>query len=749
MKPFNQSNSMKELLKKLKRHDVMVMAGGVMAATLVCGVLVYATTPAISVDAAQQEIRKDSLGVQKKTSDQLNEIDSYLERLDSVITGSQELVKEIQTVQNEQKELTNQTLEREKNNNNKTETTKDTTKVVEKINGLDKEFATLHSEIKSTTDQIKDLKTQIEKGNGQDTGKDKESFSQITNALSDIKKSCDKSGTEVSGLIAELKNRDKENNTSTSTIVNNLEKIEREIQKTDTVQTLSRMEGELKSTQTTYINAINDLEKSLSKEVDNVEKNVAKNVEKNVNGVGKKIDEGISSLDKNVQGVGQRVDSGMSSINSDVKGVEQKMESGMSSLDNNVNGVGNKVDKGFSNLDENVSNINESVQQGISAVNDEFSNVREQQKNTRDDIGILDGKMTGIDGKLNKIDGDIKIISEKLETVFKNVAGGKKELASALATLGVNVGEDAKFSEIANAIKTIPEAIVKSSDVEYEVHHHQNASGRCPNEISPTQGGCFQTPLYHKHTDACLRQKYKYKYITRAVNENHMANASRDEQYYCSYCKQYFRMPTHEEIAEDEHTAKQRAEGKIELISNGYVIVCGKNNSSIEGYAPNCGYKENSIVKAIIKYRKQNNITPNMLNQSLAVDFENGQILDDFINDLESVGEADENTEYTETEEGDADNDAVSQESQNSEMERFPEQPGQTQDSVDFVNPEGQENSTEQQVQTGQDNSNDPVSSDAPSDNASEPLNTTITESPQAANGVPDRDLPENNQDKE
>ena len=123
MKPWKQSNSMKELLKKLRRHDTLVLGAGVVAATIMCGTFVYVTTPAISADAAQQEVQKDSLGVQKKASDQLKEIDNYLEKLDSVVTGSQDLIKEIQTVQNEQIKINekttenNKTIENEKNNN--------------------------------------------------------------------------------------------------------------------------------------------------------------------------------------------------------------------------------------------------------------------------------------------------------------------------------------------------------------------------------------------------------------------------------------------------------------------------------------------------------------------------------------------------------------------------------------------------------------------------------------------------------
>ena len=118
MKPIKQSNSMKELMKKLRRHDTLVMGAGVVAATAMCGAFVYVTTPAISADAAQtaaqQEVRKDSLGVQKKASEQLKEINNYLERLDTVVMGSQDLIKEMQVIQNNQTEITEKTLEREK-----------------------------------------------------------------------------------------------------------------------------------------------------------------------------------------------------------------------------------------------------------------------------------------------------------------------------------------------------------------------------------------------------------------------------------------------------------------------------------------------------------------------------------------------------------------------------------------------------------------------------------------------------------
>ena len=617
MKPFKQSNSMKELLKKLRRHDTLVMGAGVMAATILCGAFVYVTTPAISADAAAEEVRKDSLGVQKKASDQLKEIDNYLEKLDSVVTGSQDLIKEIQTVQSEQKQLTEKTIENEKNNS----TVTNNTKVVEKIGGLDKELASIHTEIQNTSDQVKELKESMNKGGSENSDKDKENFSQITNALGDIKKACDKSSADVTALATQIKESRDTAGSDNKTVVNNLEKIEKQLEKVNANDTLSRMESDLLRTQNTYITKMNDLEKDVDK------------VDKSVSGVGKKVESGLAGIDKNVDGVENKVgdvgnkvdgvenkvgdvgnkvdgvDSKVSSVESKIGGVDGKVssvETKVGGVENKVDGVGTKVDNGFDNVKNGVDGI------------------QQTQNDTNDKLDTMDGRMNNIEDDIDAIDTNIQSLSEKLETVFNQVASGKSKLASALATLGVTLPEDAKFSDLENAIKQVPEAIVKASNVEYVHHHHKDGKGACPYETSKNKGGCFQVEVRHRHGPECYEEKTYYKYLTERYDTRELNHGP--EKYTCNICnKTFLDSPLHEEETDDIHLAITRnVTGYKKRVERN--LICKKGNI-IECYAPSCGYYENSIVEAIIKYDKKNDPETSLMSTNQGVNFIDGEIL--------------------------------------------------------------------------------------------------------------------------
>ncbi len=692
MKPIKQSNSMKELMKKLRRHDTLVMGAGVVAATAMCGAFVYVTTPAISANAAeaaaQQEVRKDSLGVQKKASDQLKEINSYLERLDSVVTGSQDLIKEMQTVQNNQTEITQKTLEKEKN----TITGTNTTKVVEKISGLDKELESIHSEIKTTSEQVKGLEDTMTKGGSKNVDKDKESFSQITNALEDIKKSVGKSETQVSGLVTELKERKNENNAdnkdANKEVLEALEKIEKDIQKADSSETLSRMQSELVITQGTYVTLLTEMEKRVNNTISDVDKSVASSskkiesgissVDKNVDGVSKQVDSGFAGVDQNVGEVSQKVDTGFAEVGQNVGEVSQKVDTGLAEVGQNVGEVSQKVDTGLAEVGQNVGDVSKKVESGFEGagknikdvsekVASGFSNMEEDVKDISDQVGsgmsdlgegvedvqenmtqgfidiensvgiVNDNQKTAADkldqlgksigtvsGSLDNMKKQMDTISQKLNTVFDNVARGKKDMASTLATLGVSIRSDAKFSEFVEAIKKVPDAVKKSGKVKYTYHHHTNGSGAFTQDISPTQGGCYQIPVKHTHKEYCYYVKETYSYVTDEVAKI-PSNNPHIEVYHCSYCNKDFNRATHSETTDDKFTAEIRAMGGYYMKKETRSLVCGRSTDSIDGYTRNCGFAENAIEKAEITY--SGNYKANMLSASKVSKYYDGEIL--------------------------------------------------------------------------------------------------------------------------
>jgi len=674
MKPFGQSNSMKELLKKLKRHDTLVMAAGVVAATILCGVFVYVTTPAISADAAAKEVEKDSLGVQKKASEQLSEIDSYLERLDQVVTNSQNLVSEIEK---RQTEINNNSEHKETETNNT-----NSTKVVEKISGLDKELASIHDEIKNTSEQVKNLTETFKNGGSGNNKKDNADLSQISNALDDIKKSCDKSGDQISGLVASIKTGREE---SDKKVLGNLEKIEQELGKVNSNDTLTRLESELSKTQGNYSLLIKEMEKTVGDGLDKVDKNLTKTSD-DVNGVGKKV--------KKVEEHVDSVDTKMGSVEEHVGSVDTKM----GSVEEHVGSVENKMG---------------SVEQGV-------NDVLGSQKNTDSKIGEINSSIEGVEGSISDINKNIDIIFKRLDESFKKVADEKKKLASTLATLGVDIENTENgvptFDDIDNAIRKLPTKIKSDAQFEYIKHSHKDKNGNVVNgETCPTHGGCFTQPVYHTHSDGCYKIENTY-YVYR---DPFSVTGVGIDTPYCEFCGKEVRNGHIDILTKRDLDKFDIPEGgvkknplevfkrykikgvyKVETKST-TVLTCTKGNTHVDGYRAGCGHKSGEIIEVRIKYDKHDDLIGTSLMSKKSHYFD-GMVLDSETFTLDEVEEY--NSEIMNEEEEDAkepeDEDILF------ETEEIPN--GEESDAPESGNDSSQENTNDPENQTSEEKAKTP-----------------------------------------
>ena len=122
------NNSIKDLLKKLKRHDTKVVAVAVVIALILSGGLIYLSTPIVA-NSATEEFLLNEKETSKETSDKLAEIREYLTELDKTVTNNQKSLRELD-------EKTNST------------TTTDT------INSSSEKLHTQSKEIKSDTQKI-------------------------------------------------------------------------------------------------------------------------------------------------------------------------------------------------------------------------------------------------------------------------------------------------------------------------------------------------------------------------------------------------------------------------------------------------------------------------------------------------------------------------------------------------------------------------------------------------------------------
>ena len=82
------NNSLMTLLKKLKRHDTRVVAIAVVIALMLCGGLIYISTPVVAAEAKEEFIESEREN-NELTKEKLQEIRDYLDELDKVVTNNQ------------------------------------------------------------------------------------------------------------------------------------------------------------------------------------------------------------------------------------------------------------------------------------------------------------------------------------------------------------------------------------------------------------------------------------------------------------------------------------------------------------------------------------------------------------------------------------------------------------------------------------------------------------------------------------
>ena len=218
----------------------------------------------------------------------------------------------------------------------------------------------------------------------------------------------------------------------------------------------------------------------------------------------------------------------------------------------------------------------------------------------------------GLKTYLESMYGDLK---EKLNQVFQFVSNGKKLLASALLTKGVNCEEDATFTEIYESILAIKQTLVIGVEqlpgtIAYDYHYHADGEGNMPHTDSVEVGqlgGCYTTPIYHSHSGSsdsgggCYSVAHTgYRQVGcgggDAVNGPHGPDSS--GQYYwvgnCTTCGG--------RVANYGGPGWAACGDTTTVSYTYYSLGCGLSNSTIMGYRPSCGLADGQIVGAHIVY---------------------------------------------------------------------------------------------------------------------------------------------------
>lgn len=190
-----QNNSIRLLLRKLKRHDTVVVAIAVVIAVALCGGLIYISTPVVT-EAAREGLEETENANAEKTVEKLEELQEYLKGLDEMITENQESISEYYNLT--------------KNNKAQSEADKEKTAgaiggvVGEKVSVLNNDMKTLKETVNNTQTNVEKLREIVEKGGSDNSKQITDGFTNIYKELSDIEKKYADTQTNTQNLIKEL-----------------------------------------------------------------------------------------------------------------------------------------------------------------------------------------------------------------------------------------------------------------------------------------------------------------------------------------------------------------------------------------------------------------------------------------------------------------------------------------------------------------------------------------------------------------
>ena len=542
-----QNNSIKLLLKKLRRHDTRVVAASVVIALILCGGLIYISTPVVAANA-KEEFKESERENNENTTKKLDELHDYLTQIDEVITDNNEGIKSFS----------------EKADNDKDANDEYKNVVNEKAGALSGNLTGIHDSITNTKSSIENLKEMMESGNKADKEKAASEFAKINSELEKLKADYADARNKNAELMEDLENavksgndtNSKESNTRYEDLLARLSNLDSEMDKrnSDVMSLSDKKFAEINASLENYFNSYD------------------------------------AKFSADISGVKE-------SVNSDITGMKESVNSDISSMKESVN--------------SDISSMKESM-------NSDFTGMRESVSS--DITGMRESVNVDINGLKQHIDTNVKTVNDKLDQVFGRVSNGKKLLASALLTKGVKVDEDATFEQISKAIQNIPVKMVLDSgetaaEIQYEYHYHKNGKGAKTSAAivsAAEKGGCYTSPVYHKHTDGCYEYVDEYIISTdmSVVNRGFVKNDSGGDavnRYRCNHCGKEFTGTSgkHRETVYSWDEVKKR-DGKVEEISRKQVLKCNKQDGQLEGYAVGCGFVHGQVAAAHLKFNGKN-----------------------------------------------------------------------------------------------------------------------------------------------
>ncbi|MBO5622238.1 MAG: apolipoprotein A1/A4/E family protein [Butyrivibrio sp.] len=291
-----QNNSIKVLLRKLKRHDTIVVAIAVVIALALSGGLIYLTTPAVTA-SAKQEFEQTEKENNEKTIEKLDELSSYLDGLDKSLIESQKSISSFSELSSAEKDAAKEYSEKN--------TERITNTVTDKVTGLGHDLTTLHNTITNTQTNIEKLKETIEKESGEMTREQSESLSKINSDLDNIKSEYGKAQENTKSLIEELEKQIKSGDETLSKdmagryqeLLDKLNGMNTQFEK-DNTAAIDSFKSELGSLET----KINGLFEKIDAQMSQSNENLSNKFDTSFTEVNTNIDNKFESMNGSVQG---------------------------------------------------------------------------------------------------------------------------------------------------------------------------------------------------------------------------------------------------------------------------------------------------------------------------------------------------------------------------------------------------------------------------------------------------------------
>lgn len=623
------NNSIRQLLGKLKRHDTMVVAIAVVIALLLCGGLIYLSTPVVAASATEDLVKSEQESNQQ-TAEKLQEIHDYLSQLDKVVTDNQKSLKSINE-NTTNKETENNTVIKDNSGSEKiikdtekiiTETEKISNTIKERMDILDKTLETIHTDINRTFEKIESVEELIKTNDQKSTELITKGFADISAELDKIQKNYKAAQQEMKGILADVKKTMQEEhaaineniNSSTSSINNNVN------EKSEAIN--NNVDSSTSSINSNVNSKASDINKKIDEKSSQINNNInekSDSINTNINTQSENITENINnksdSITKNInnksESISEKIDSQTTTLNQQLDSKYQAIAQTLSQMITSMEAYNTATLAAFSrditnlsnNLDKKLNNINSNIDSVNNTINAKFDSMNNSVESDFSELKEFVGEQIGD-------------VNRKIGDFFTSVSEGKRLLASTLLTKGVKIRNDASFLEISKAIESIKTVIIFEEipgEITYERHYHKDGKGNdCQDETvsEDRMGGCFTKPSYHKHNDSCYEIKKVYRITvgdadfvesTSKTNEH----GEQINKYKCRHCGYSFEGTN---SSHDEEVSTMSEVNKRNPISYKEVKkktkVCKKKEKELDGYTTSCGFLYGQIISAHVDFIK-------------------------------------------------------------------------------------------------------------------------------------------------